>query len=173
MSRTIIAIDAGANGGIAIHRTDNPVQVIKMPRELKTLQSILDDYNDDAVVFVEKIGFRPDDIHGQSGLGKAFRIQRMIANYEQLKATIILSGIPFVEVHPLKWQSTLHLAKKGEEKAERKRRYKELAQELFPYIKVTLWNADALLILQFAHHIITCDKKWLKNKMQNIQNTLL
>jgi hypothetical protein len=56
----------------------------------------------------------------------------------------------------MKWQSGLRV--KGEEKADRKRRFKTIAASRHPEIPITLWNADALLIMDFG---IQADAKWI------------
>ena len=87
-----------------------------------------------------------------------------MANYEHLKAIIETAGIPYVMVHPLKWQTALKLRVRGvhEEKAERKRKYQQTAGSLYPEIKATLWNADALLILHFGRYVLVNEPKWVK-----------
>ena len=87
----------------------------------------------------------------------------MMANYEHLKAIIEVAEIPYIMVHPLSWQSKLQLRKRGEreEKMARKRRYREKAAELYPDARVTLWNADALLILHFGRWALLNDLSWV------------
>lgn len=112
-------------------------------------------------------GVCPDDItpdaSGKANMGKLYRIQRMMANFEHLKALIETAGIPYVMVHPLSWQTKLKLRVKGqkEEKAERKKRYQEKAGSLYP-VKVTLWNADALLIMHFGRWALVNEPSWVK-----------
>ena len=62
------------------------------------------------------------------------------------------------------WQTKLKLRIRGEkvEKAERKRRYQEKAASCYPEIKVTLWNADALLLMHFGRWALVNDSKWVK-----------
>ena len=105
---------------------------------------------------------RPDDITpGADGvnMGKiCTAYKKVLANFEQLKATISVCDIPFVMVHPMKWQNELKLRvkmqRKKEEKSERKNRYKEIAGNLYPELKPTLWNADATLIMHFGRYIL-------------------
>ena len=101
----------------------------------------------------------------------------MLAQYEKLKILIELCGIPFVMVHPIKWQSELkiRIIKKGfhEEKADRKRRYKEIACRLYPNITPTLWNADAVLIMHFGRYMLQNKLNWvLENIPEKVQKEL-
>lgn len=162
----IIAIDPGANGGIAIYRLECPIKTVKMPKTLEELKNYIEYWQGISrpLVFIEKLSVRPDDISlgvGGANMGKLFRIQKMIANYEQLKTTIELLGIPFVLVHPMKWQNALKLRVKGEEKAKRKARYKDVAQDNYPTVKVTMWNADALLIMHFGRLALQSMTDWV------------
>lgn len=162
----IIGIDPGANGGIAVH-TGGRVVVSKMPDNLSKLGEFLQHYNGTykTICFIEKLSIRHDDLQG----GKVFRIRKLIANYESLKAIISLCNVDICEVHPLTWQSRLGLRITGEEKTTRKRRYKEIASSLFPSVKVTMANCDALHIMRFGLIIISSaqrkDIKWLKNNI--------
>lgn len=170
----IVGIDPGASGGIAIYRDGHRVQTVKMPREIDDVRQLLEYYTSISrpLVFLEKLSIRPDDIAvdgGGANLGKLFRVQRMMANFEQLKAVISVCGVPFVLVHPMKWQSYLKLRVKGikEEKPERKRRYKDTAGKLYPLVRPTMWNADALLIMHFGRRILQDEKglKWVRENL--------
>lgn len=162
----IIAIDAGANGGISVY-SEGQVTSVKMPREVAKVAEYIKYWQSirRPIVFLEKLSVRPDDTSvgedGNVNMGKLYRIQKMIANFEGLKAAIQFCGVPYVLVHPMKWQSGLKLRIKGEEKAERKNRYKQVASTLYPKQKVALWNADALLIMHFARVVLKNDLPWV------------
>lgn len=166
----IIGIDPGASGGIAVWRSGMNVRTLKIPKNLIDLRQFLEYMQQIArpIVFLEKINVRPDDVMvGADGanLGKLYRIQKMIAQFEQLKAAISFSGIPFVLVHPMTWQSTLKLRRQGETKADRKARYKDVAGQLYPGVAATLWNADAVLIMHFGRYVLQNDLKWVKHNL--------
>lgn len=168
----VIGVDPGANGGIAIFIPGQKTKVVKMPRENTELRDFFTYYaeNYKPIVFLEKLSVRPDDVTadgGRANMGKLFRIQTMMANFEHLKAIIEMSGIPFVLVHPLSWQTKLKLRERGshEEKADRKRRYQSHAGKLYPEIKVTLWNADALLIMHFGRWALVNEPSWVKSNL--------
>lgn len=110
-------------------------------------------------------------INGQDDApGKKFGINKMLNNYSELLTVIKLLGIPFVEVYPISWQSTLGLKMHKEKitKTERKNRYKKYAENSFPEIKkVTLAISDALCLVQFALHKYLHEPRWIHEKIQN------
>jgi hypothetical protein len=166
----VIGIDPGANGGIAIFIPGMKTKAIKMPKDNSDLAAIFEYYaeNYKPIIFLEKLSVRPDDVavgaDGKPNMGKIFRIQKMMANFEYLKALIEMSGIPYVMVHPASWQTKLKLRVRGvhEEKADRKKRYKEHAAKLYADVNVTLWNADALLIMHFGRWALVNEPNWVK-----------
>lgn len=164
-----IGVDPGSGGGIAVFIPGQPVKAVKMPKDIADLRDFIGYYaeNYKPIVFLEKLSVRPDDVAVQdnkAAMGKLYRIQKMMANFEHLKAIIETTGVPYVLVHPLSWQTKLKLRVRGqkEEKADRKRRYQECAGQLYPGIKVTLWNADALLIMHFGRWALVNEPKWVK-----------
>lgn len=176
----IIGIDPGSNGGLAVYIPEYKTKVVKMPKDIAELADFFAYYKENfkPVVFLEKLSVRPDDVMvqgGQAAMGKLYRIQKMMANFEHLKVLIETAGIPYVQVHPMTWQSKLNLRKKGvrEEKAERKRRYQATAAKLYPGVEVTLWNADALLIMTFGRWAIENDMKWVKANLPEREFTKL
>lgn len=175
---TIIGIDPGAQGGIAVWQAGAKVKTIRMPRDISELREYMTYLveNFRPIVFLEKLSVRPDDVTvegGSANLGKLYRIQKMIAQYEQLKATLEFCGVPFVQVHPMKWQNGLHLRTKGEEKAARKRRYRDIAGRLYPEVDATLWNADAVLIMHFGRHALKNDPGWVYANLPSQLSTTL
>lgn len=169
----VIAVDPGqSNGGLAVFVPGQKTKVAKMPKDVRDLAEFFAYYkeNYNPIVFLEKLSVRPDDVTAQdskANMGKLFRIQKMMANYEHLKAIIETAGIPYVMVAPMTWQTKLKLRVHGEkmEKAERKRRYAESAAKWYPEVKVALWNSDALCILQFGRWALANDMKWVKEQL--------
>lgn len=170
----IVGIDPGANGGIVKWHPNQKIVAIRMPKDLTELRGYIEYLKSicSPIIFLEKLSVRPDDVTtGADGvnMGKLFRVQKMIANYEQLKAVITLCDVPFVMVHPMKWQNELKLriksSRKKEEKSERKKRYKDIAGELYPDVKATLWNADAILIMHFGRYILRNNPDWVRENL--------
>lgn len=168
----VIGVDPGANGGLSVFIPGNRTKAVKMPKDITELRDFFAYYaeNYNPIVFLEKLSVRPDDVsadNSRANMGKLYRIQKMMANYEQLKTIIETAGIPYVMVHPMTWQTKLKLRVRGEkvEKAERKRRYAEYAAKMYPEINVTLWNADALLLLHFGRWALVNEPKWVKEQL--------
>lgn len=174
----IIAIDPGvSNGGICIYRPKDKPECKKMPKDIYGLRDILQHYKgiSKPIVFVEKLNVRPDDVRTKEGEfnPKIYRIQKMLANLTQIKTVLELLDIPFVLVHPSKWQSVLKLYIKGEDKNVRKRRYREVARQLYPIVNTTLWNADAILMMHFGRCVLQNDLSWvLQNLPERTRNSL-
>lgn len=162
----IIGIDPGAAGGIAVYLPGRKVQAVKMPKNLRDLRDffghLVENYH--PLAFLEKLSVRPDDVTAEGGQAK-----KMIANYEQLKAMLEAAELPYVMVHPMSWQSRLGIRVKGEEKPERKRRYKAIAGDMYPEVKITMWNADALLIMHFGRIAVEIDQRWLKANLPDAE----
>lgn len=167
---TIVGIDPGAGGGIAIYKNNRMFSVVKMPKSIPEINEYfkeikLQDQN--AVIFLEKVQiFTSDTDQG----GKQFGIKKMLANYEQLKTCILINDLQLLEIAPISWQSTCKFKTKGKTKTERKRIYQTYAEAVFPEIgKIALWGSDALCIVMSALIKYNNDPKWIADRMQNKQ----
>lgn len=167
----VIGIDPGHNGGIAIYIPGEQIKTIKMPKDIRDLRDLLQYYADtyNPIIFLEKVSIRQDDINmtgenRKAAMGKLFRIQNMMANYEHLKAIIESCEIPYIMVHPMKWMNTLNLRIKGEEKTERKKRFKEVASNMY-HINATMWSADAILIMTFGRRVLVKELDWVRQQL--------
>lgn len=171
----IIGIDPGAAGGICMWRPGRLLKLYKMPKDIRDLKDWLEYVKTicSPLIFLEKLSVRPDDvavIDGNANMGKLYRIQKMMANYERLKSTITFCDIPFILIHPISWQTKLKLRVQGEEKAERKRRYRDIASQLYPGVKQTMWSCDATLIMHFGRFILKNDKEWVRQNLPTSQH---
>lgn len=141
---SIVAIDPGANGGMAFFDGET-VRAFKMP---DTYPGILDALRElrlevPAVrAVVEKAG---QHVAGNNASASC----KFARHVGHLEMALYAANIPqHTPVHPRTWQRSLGTLPK--DKSERKRRIKELMQAQYPYLDVTLWNADALGILTWA-----------------------
>ncbi len=163
---TIIGIDPGKAGGIAVWNANwAEVETFKMPenvRAMNVLFSELKAIDKKAFVILEKVQLQQGDL---GNTGRMFRLQKMFTNYDQIKTVLLIVGIPFIEVKPNEWQKYLRLAKKNEEYADRKRRLREAAKSLYISTKVTLWNADALLLMEFGRRKKQYNPEWFFGKL--------
>lgn len=148
ISQTIIAIDPGASGGIAImHRGKTSARA--MPDDVD-LVSILNQYaqpsrEPKATVYMEQVG---GYIKGNPAPGSAmFNFGDGFGFIRGLCAGL---GLRLILVRPQVWQKGIPYAASAKDKAERKRAFKEYAGTCFPGIGPTLKTADALCILNWA-----------------------
>lgn len=168
----VIGIDPGNSGGLAVYGRSG-LAVSKMPTRKKgknnetditELKTIIDQQKEgyNPIVFLERVqAFGSED----NNPGKAYRITKMLANYESLKTVLEMNGVPYIEVRPQDWQKYLSLWIKGQEKQARKNAYKKAAAEYYPAANVTLWSADAICILQFGRMKLKFDPDWIKKKL--------
>ena len=141
---TLIAIDPGVSGGIAFHVDGDPrAGAVTMPDTPKDIYDFLKDLKGDgeATCVLENVGgYRP----GNSAIS-AVKFARHVGHLEM---ALLALDICAVKVAPGKWMRGF-LPAVPKEKPERKRALKAKAQELFPYIRVTLDTADALGLLWY------------------------
>lgn len=140
-----IGIDPGKNGAIAFIPTDGKPWTVSFKDA--TDKDIYETMRD-AVVYagfehvastamIEQVASSP-----QMGVKSAFTFGEGFGKLVMLMTALEL---PFERVRPLKWQTALG-CKTGGDKNITKRK----AQELFPEIKITHANADALLIAEYC-----------------------
>lgn len=147
----LIAIDPGANGGIAIYSVSSRkiIEVVKMPATPSDLLEYLARFKDNSVCYLERV-------QGLPGMGGAamFSFGR---GFGWIEMALICLKIKTVEVTPQKWQKALQLGVRGDKTATQwKNKLKVRAQQLFPEVRITLAVSDALLILEYAR---LCEKE--------------
>ena len=143
-----IGIDPGKNGAVAFIPTDAKPWVVgfKDATDKDIFEAVRDAtvYADgekvDVVAFIEQVASSP-----QMGVKSAFTFGE---GFGKLVMLLTALEIPFERVRPLKWQTALG-CKTGGDKNVSKRR----AQELFPAMKITHANADALLIAEYCRRM--------------------
>lgn len=143
MSNTIIGIDPGAAGGIAVLK-GSQMETYNMPDTFPDIYNLLASLKDgdDTLAILEDVG------HGMPG--QSSKATAVFARHNgHLEMALYALGIRTVKVTPQKWQKhySNSLGKSKDcEKREWKNKLKLLAQQMFPSVKVTLKNADAILI---------------------------
>lgn len=155
--KRIIAIDPGANGGVAEFCEGWPkprLYGLKGLGEFLRLMSI-DPQPAETLVVMELVG---GFIAGRPAPGSAmFNFGR---GFGQIEGAVQALGIRLELVRPQEWQKALRLGDKGKGPnagAEWKRKLRDEAQRRYPGIDViTLKTADALLILDW---VLTCRKE--------------
>lgn len=142
MSATVIGIDPGVGGGLAVVSADSH-DARKMPETERDLLDALVHWRDTLgarTAFIEFVRSSP-----QMGVASAFTFGR---GYGALRMAVIAAGLRLEEVHPLKWQKALSCRTGGDKNVSKRR-----AQELFPGVKVTHAIADALLIAEYGRRV--------------------
>jgi len=144
----IISIDPGKSGAFVAGQTLDDPHCFNMPDTLGDLVALFRRLHQvgDCVVYLEKVGGYAG---GRGAPGSA--MFNFGQNYGHLEAIAHTLGLEVRHVTPQKWQKALALGtSNGRSKTEWKNHLKAKAQMLYPNHKVTLANADALLIFHAA-----------------------
>jgi len=146
MKKQIVACDPGVGGGFAINTPDGII-LMAMPESLPDIHQILIGFKmAESQFYVEKV---PKFV---CKLTPAASVATLHENYGIVQGLAYSHGYGLHRVEPKIWQDPLGLGgrKSCATSAEWKRKLRAKAQELYPYLDVTLKNADALLILHYA-----------------------
>lgn len=142
---TIIAIDPGKSGGLAIH-DNGETAAHKMPDTLKAVAELVNVTSDiSAVAYVEHVpAFIPSS--------RPKNMFRLGENFGGVQGVLAAVGIRTILVRPAKWQAFYAVGKRSQCRtdSEWKNKLKAEAQRRFPKLTVTLATADALLLLDYA-----------------------
>ena len=142
--RYFLGVDPGISGGIALIGASNGLagesyETFKLKDA--TERDVWDWFErmPRPIVFarIEKVGATP-----QMGVVSAFTFGR---NFGFLRGVLIASRIAFDEISPQKWQKFMGCLTHGDKNVS-----KAKAQQLFPSVKITHANADALLLAEYA-----------------------
>lgn len=140
--RRVFAVDPGANGGIAYmdDRYWKPF-VVKMPEDVDGIAKLVKELPSGDWWLEKLSGIMPTD-----GRASAAKFCRHLGHWEG----VLSAGHGWYnEVPPKEWQKWLLAGEPKMEKAARKRLIKEKVATIFPQVKPTLWNADALGMLAY------------------------
>jgi hypothetical protein len=150
--KTIIAIDPGASGGIAVQQFGityceaMPATQGDLIASLREIKSVSDTEGKETVCILEQVG----GYAGKAQPGSA--MFRFGEQFGFTKGVIQALGIKLEMVRPQAWQKVFGLGTAAQcgTKTKWKNKLKAEAQRRFPNLRVTLNTADALLILEFA-----------------------
>ena len=143
MNDFVLAVDPGVSGGMAVWKPEKGIRLLKYTNEeefivfLKSLSKL-----GEGRAVVENV---PKYIGNEMRASHSFTLGYNVGFETGVIRTL---SIPMDLVRPQKWQYGIPNLK-GKVGAPRKRALKEHAKRLYPGLKVTLANADALLILDF------------------------
>lgn len=168
-----IGIDPGKGGAIAHINKDNRADVVSMPgtvEEMEIYFGYLKDISECPIACVEKVNLWRSD----QNEGKLFGIEKLTRNLVEITTALRILRIPFIQVYPIQWQSYLNLRiKTNQDKEKLVKDYdkkvflKGVAQEKYPYIKATLTNCDALLIMHFLGLKAQREPEWILERLPN------
>ena len=148
---TIIGIDPGEKGGIAIlYQTDGLINTFNMPETYPDIYNLLKNITLTSAhgvkCYLEDVG---KGVPGQSSSATA----KFARHNGHLEMALYALGIQTEKVTPQKWQKfySNQVGKStGLSKTEWKNKLKGLAQALYPTEKITLSTADAVLIAHYG-----------------------
>jgi crossover junction endodeoxyribonuclease RuvC len=142
----VIGIDVGKNGAVA-WTTLGETLVEKMPDTIRDLWDLIYGIAVDARsnmeiphCYLEQVSSSP-----QMGVVSAFSFGN---GFGHLEMALTASCIPYTKVRPQVWMKHLGCMTKGDKNVT-----KRMAQQLYPGIKITHTNADALLIHEYGKQI--------------------
>ena len=143
--KLILGIDPGKMGAMAVITKDDAL-AYKFPKDLKDLYIMVKMHVDkykvqDITVLIEHVHSFPTDSRPS-----AFSFGRNLGHWEGVLSSFELD---IDTVPPRTWQDYYDIPI-IKNKHERKHWLKNKAMELFPDIKITLANCDALLIANYA-----------------------
>jgi hypothetical protein len=151
----LIAIDPGAKGALASYYTsfEPPGEPAWGVEKLATSpQELAEQLKGHAIAAdqleVPRIAIL-EDVGGFTGIPQpGSRMFSFGRGFGQIEGVLACLKFQIIRVRPQKWQAALSvLSRKGEVKADHKRRMRRKALDLFPQLNPTLDQADALLIL--------------------------
>lgn len=136
---------APTSSGAIVVWEKSEVKICPMSSGRKELAEFLKPYANrtDVVCLLEKVASMP----GQ-GVSSTFTFG---TGYGFIQGLLFAMAIPYSDIMPKQWQ-VKYLPGKKMEKSVRKNALKDKAGQYFPNVKVTLKNADALLICHYAKH---------------------
>ena len=145
--KVLVAIDPGASGAIAVRDSQGRVFVDAMPDTLWDIYETINLYRvglpsrDLVSVVIEDAGYH---VQGNNASASC----KFARHCGHLEMALTAARFSWEAILPQKWMKSFGTLPK--EKKDRKNAIKEKMQRLYPQIKVTLANADALALLTWA-----------------------
>jgi crossover junction endodeoxyribonuclease RuvC len=150
--KTVVAIDPGMSGGIAVSRCGK-VECWPMPETQGDLLALVREIRAAAVVEGGELVCVLEEVSGFAGKAQpGSAMFRFGEHFGFIKGVVQALEVRLVLVRPQVWQKGFGLgtASACRTKSEWKNKLKAEAQRRFPHLNVTLKTADALLILEHA-----------------------
>lgn len=139
MNRIFLGIDPGKSGSIAFIHNETAWTIPTDSTHRDLLDAITDAQSIAPIRLgvIERVSATP-----QMGTVSAFSFGQ---SYGALEMLLTCCFIKFERISPVTWQNAMKCRTGGDKNISKRR-----AQELFPAVKVTHKNADALLLASFA-----------------------
>ena len=136
-----IGIDPGKSGSVAFNHKGS-VWTVSFKESLADVSDAIRDavISNSCLAMIEQVHSSP-----QMGVKSAFSFGQ---SFGQIEGILTAFKIPFDRVRPQVWQKALGCLTKGDKNITKRK-----AQELFPDIKITHANADALLISEYNRRV--------------------
>jgi dienelactone hydrolase len=135
-----IGVDPGKSGAIAFLKSNGSAWTIKGDSTHRDMVDAIEDARSIAPIafaLIEYVASSP-----QMGVKSAFSFGQ---SYGALEMLLAACNVPFERITPRKWQDAMKCRTGGDKNISKQR-----AQELFPTLKITHANADALLLAEMA-----------------------
>jgi len=139
----ILGVDPGGSGAIACIDDGGEPSWIKLDSTEADIAHAVASWDAEHVVdfaFIERVHSMP-----KQGVSSSFKFGQ---SYGFLRGILVALSIPFEEVTPQTWQKSMGCMSKGNKNVTKAR-----AQQLFPGVKITHANADALLIAEYGRRV--------------------
>jgi len=150
---TIMGCDPGASGGFA-WLSDGKIETAPMPGTEGDLRDWLNEFfmmTNNVIVFIEDLPYFVPMPSQVSVTRQVSTASKLFGNFGFIKGFVMARGATLRTVKPQTWQRDLNIGtKSGKTSKKWKHQLKNEAQKRFPKQKVTLKNADALLILEWG-----------------------
>ena len=139
-----IGIDPGQSGSVAVVFPSGNATWIKLDSTDHDIANWLREIqaNSVSVCRIERVSAMP-----KQGVSSTFKFGR---SFGFLQGLLVAFQIPFELVTPQKWQGFMSCRTAGDKNVS-----KAAAQRLFPSLKITHANADALLIAEYCRRTAT------------------
>jgi len=145
--KTLVAVDPGASGGLAIRDCGGSIWLQPMPDSLPALVGLLRTYKTaDAELWIEEV----PKFTGKNIPSSTTAV--LFQNVGRVEGAAVALGYSLHRVPPKVWQEPLGLGgrKSVDTQAQWKRKLRGKAEELYPTLDITLATADAVLVLHFV-----------------------
>lgn len=166
---TLLGIDAGVNGGIAVHTHNSKPFAESIPANFEDLNEWFSDFDENTVAILEQITIHKSLLKVPASI---YRLQKLLAHYEKIKIVLQLNGIPYIQVMPIEWQKYLNLKlPKDKNQYQRKKYLYSAARLYYPEIMegITISEgmkiSDALLLLAYGQKKYRFDRTWFMSKL--------